>query len=373
MKKIYFFLGTTAELIKVAPVIKELKRRKIGFKIIASGQSPIKFNELKSIIGRVSAGYTFKLKPFKYPRNIYLRFLVWSIKSNGNYFLYFRNKFRKSDKKNLLFIVHGDTVSSLFGAIVAKIYGVRLVHIESGLRSFNFLEPFPEEISRFIISWLSDIHFCPNAWAMNNLKNHPGVKVNTLHNTIGESLWLTLKAKAGLPPRVPRKNKFFVLIMHRQEHVMLRRGLAEQVLREVIKYANTDLKCLLIMHRLTGEFIRGRGLFPELKSNPNIVLLPRISYPAFVNILSKAQFMVTDGGSNQEELYFLGKPCLIIRRRTERIEGLGENALIVGNDRSKIKNFFKNYKKYKRKKVFLGKNPPSKIIVDYLTKDVNFS
>ena len=104
------------------------------------------------------ADYTFKMKSFSSPKNIYLRFIVWMLKSFGNFFLYFRNEF-KDDKKNVLFIVHGDTTTSAIGAIIAKLCRVKLIHIESGLRSYNFLEPFPEEINRFIISHLTDIHF----------------------------------------------------------------------------------------------------------------------------------------------------------------------------------------------------------------------
>lgn len=219
-KKIYFFLGTTAELIKVAPVMRELDKRGIEFKIIASGQSPLNIGELRSLIGKHSIDYALKLKPFTSPKNIYLRFLTWIIKSFGNYLIYFRNEFKGKSRKNAIFIIHGDTVSSLFGAVIAKVCRVRLIHVESGLRSFNFLGPFPEELSRFIISWLADVHFCPNSWAIKNLKRHHGVKINTFYNTIGENLQIKFERANRFPVGVPKK-KFFVLVVHRQEHLLL--------------------------------------------------------------------------------------------------------------------------------------------------------
>lgn len=369
MKKteIYFFIGTTAELIKLAPVIKELKARKIHFKIIASAQNALNFHELKSLIGEQNADYTFVFKPLKLPKNIYLQFMIWAVKAFTNHILFFRNEFKSIDKKKSYFIVHGDTVSSLMGATIAKFFGIRLVHIESGLRSYNFFEPFPEESFRFIVSKLADIHFCPNDWAVNNLKGSRGVKIDTKNNTLIESLLMSLKVKQSNKLTAElNKKKFFLLILHRQEHMFFQKSLTKKLLRTFTEFANKDLRCVLVLHKLTSDFLEQENLTDKIKSQ-NVLLIPRVPYVEFMDIMKSAEFVATDGGSNQEEAYYLGKPCLVLRNVTERIEGLGENTVLSGGDENVIKEFINNYKKYQRKPVN-SNIPPSKIIVDYLVK-----
>ncbi len=364
-KSLYFFIGTTAELIKLAPVLGELKRRKVKFKIISSNQNVLHFEELDFVLGKQSVYYKNVLKHTKLPNNLYLRFVVWAIKTFGNFHLYFNNEFKNIDKRNSYFIVHGDTVSSLIGAIAAKIQGIRLVHIESGLRSYNFFQPFPEEICRFIISRLANVHFCPNSWSINNLKKTKGVKINTFHNTLIET-FKTTSARKQKTKFYPKK-KFFILVLHRQEHILFRKNFTKKVLEIFSEYANPDMLCVLIIHKLTGDFMKKEGLWEKIRKNKNFVPVPRLPYAQFIQFMEKAEFIATDGGSNQEEAYYMGKPCLILRDVTERIEGLGENALLSKGDEKLIHNFIENYKKYKKPKIKIL-IPPSKIIADYLTK-----
>ena len=95
--------------------------------------------------------------------------------------------------------------------------------------------------------------------------------------------------------------------------------------------------------------------------------MPRLPFIQFIHLLDKAQFIATDGGSNQEESYYLGKPCLILRNVTERTDGLGKNAVLSKGKEDTILHFTQNYKKYKRGRARLEERP-SKIIVDYLSK-----
>ncbi|MBI2196485.1 UDP-N-acetylglucosamine 2-epimerase [Candidatus Daviesbacteria bacterium] len=366
-ENIYFFIGTTAELIKLAPVLQELKKRKKTFKIISSNQNILHFEELRYILGKQEIYYKNVLKHTRMPNNLYLRFVVWAIKTLGNFHLYFNNEFRNIDKRNSFFIVHGDTVSSLIGAIAAKIQGLRLVHIESGLRSFNFLEPFPEELCRFIISRLASIHFCPNSWSVKNLKKIGRVKINTLNNTLIETLQTTLRNTKDSIIRIIPKTKYFILVLHRQEHILFRKNFTKRIIKIFSEYTSSNLVCVLVLHKLTSDFMKKEGLWKEIRKNRNFVFVPRLPYSQFITLMAKAEFIATDGGSNQEEAYYLGKPCLILRNVTERIEGLGENALLSHANEQIIRDFVKNYKKYQRRSISYT-IPPSKIIVDYLLK-----
>lgn len=366
-KNIYFFIGTTAELIKLAPVIRELRVRRVPFKIISSNQNVLNFGEVKSLVGKQKIYYKSILKPTKLPlKNEYLNFFFWAIKTLGNFILYFNNEFNKIDKKNSFLIVHGDTVSSLIGAIAAKICRINLVHIESGLRSFNFFEPFPEEFCRFIVSNLANIHFCPNSWAVKNLRKVGGIKINTLNNTLIESLQSL--AENSQVNNLALKKKFFLLILHRQENLLFKKSLTKNLLRIFTEYVSNDLNCVLVLHKLTKNFIKKEHLLDNIRKNKNIMLIPRVPYPEFVQLMRSAEFIATDGGSNQEESYYLGKPCLILRNVTERIEGLGENVLLSHSNEKAIREFILNYKLYKRRSVKITTSP-SKIIVDYLIKN----
>lgn len=364
-KEIIIFVGTTAELIKLAPVTKELKYRKIDFKIVSSNQNVLYFNEIP-LIGEQNVYFKSVLKPFKPPlNNQYLGFIFWAIKNLGNFILYFNNQFKGKERKRIFLIVHGDTVSSLIGAIAAKINRTRLVHIESGLRSYNFFEPFPEEICRFIISRLADIHFCPNSWAVSNLKNISGVKINTENNTLIETTNNALRIKNDSKIQKNINRKFFILVLHRQEHMLFKKDLTKRFLKIFTEYVNKDLACVLVLHKLTEDFMKNEKIFEEIKKNKNFILVPRLPYIEFIHLIKKAEFIATDGGSNQEEAYYMGKPCIILRNVTERIEGLGENAILSKDDEIIIREFIENYKKYKRDPIKIS-NYPSKIIVNYL-------
>lgn len=367
-KNIYLFIGTTAELIKLAPVLQELDKRKVDFKIIASGQNKLEFDYFKPLIGKQEIYYKQMIKQVNLP-SFYASFIIWALKTFINFVLYFKSAPKGFNKNNTFFIVQGDTISSLIGALVAKILGLRLVHIESGLRSFNFFEPFPEELSRFIISKLADFHFCPNKWSVSNLKNATGIKVNTGQNTLYESCMQALKIKTNSRylKRI-RQKKYFLLILHRQEHLIYKKRLTRKYINTLTSLANPNLKCIFILHKLTEDFLKREGLLDKIRANPNVVTVPRLPYFEFMKILSEAEFIATDGGSNQEEAYYIGKPCLILRNVTERIEGLGENAVLAKEvDNNIIRNFVENYKKYKRRSPKIS-TPPSKIIVDYLMK-----
>lgn len=360
-KRIYIFIGTTAELIKIASVLKELKKRKVEFTLITSGQTDILFNEFVKYTGKIENIIALKGKENK---SSLIHFIIWTIKTFVVALFSLRNEFKHIDRKRSYFIVHGDTVSSLIGALIAYYYRIRLVHVESGLRSFNYFEPFPEEICRNIISRLTDIHFCPNKWSVDNLKNHKGIKVNTKQNTLLESYWMAIESKK---PKLRVKNlkkKYFVLVMHRQEHVMFRKSWSRKMFNFIINNSPKDLQCVFILHDITASFFKTAGYSNSLHK---LITVTRLPFVDFIKLMNSAEFVISDGGSNQEELSYMGKPTLILRNSTERIEGLGKNAILSKGNYDTVKNFFRNYKNYKRSKITKSFRP-SKIIVDYLLK-----
>lgn len=368
-RRVFIFIGTTAELIKLAPVIEKLNQRKIKFTVIASRQNDIRFDEFLSIVGKLDIIYA--VTPKSTDSSI-VQFISWGIRTFFSLLLGLRRQFKDLNKLNSYFIIHGDTVSSLMGSLVAKIYGLTLVHIESGLRSFNFFEPFPEEICRYIVSKLADIHFCPNAWCVNNLKHIKGEKIDTKQNTLIETFLSAIKNESHNPVVdniQKRSKKYYVLVVHRQEHIFFVIKQMQRILSYIFRLTPKNLLCVFLVHDQSARFITALDLIIPKETKDNMIKIGRLPYGDFITLLQGSEFVITDGGSNQEELYYMGKPCLILRKYTERIEGLQSNVVLSKLRIPIIRHFIKNYVQYKKSPVTITKRPSS-IIVDYLYKQI---
>jgi len=360
-KNYYFFIGTIAELIKLFPIMQEMERRFINYKIIASGQNDLKNSDILGYIKKPEIDIEINNEKIKKSA---LGLLFWFIKTFFKSWRIFKEEIKKSEDNYL--IVHGDTVSTVMGAILGKIYKFKVCHVEAGLRSFNFFEPFPEEIDRAITSRLADFYFCPNDWALNNLKKRKGEKINTLNNTLIDSLDFVLNKEANSDlARSLKDKKYCLFVCHRQENVF-NKELLELLVEKILETAK-NIKVIFILHEITKIALEKYNLLVKLENNENILLVDRIPYWELMRILKTAEFMVTDGGSNQEECYYLGVPTLILRNYTERNEGLGKNVVLSKNNFNVVGDFIANYKKYKNDPVKIASSP-SQIIVDYLER-----
>lgn len=363
-KNYYFFIGTEAELIKLLPVLKEFEKRNIPYKIIASGQNNIIQSNILQLLKNKKIEIILFTGDIKQTVS---GLFFWFIKTLPKAIFQLKNEFRKEKRNDTFMIIHGDTVSTVMGALIAKWLGLQLAHIEAGLRSFNYFHPFPEELDRVIASQFGRIHFCPNQWAVDNLKKKNGVKINTFQNTLIESFHLVkeLKTKSVLLDNL-EKEKFFIFIMHRQEN-LFNDKLVNLLINEITNNAK-KMKCVFVIHKPTMLVLEKKQLLQGLRENKNIILCERLDYIEFMQLLQKCEYLITDGGSNQEEAYYMGKPALILRSATERIEGLNGNVLLSRNDLQLIRTFLRNPNKYKRNPVAM-KIKPSKIITDYLLKE----
>lgn len=361
-KSIYFFIGTTAELIKVLPVMRELAARGQRYDIVASGQNDLSNSELFEHAGlpRPVLVLNRTLK-----RKTAIGLALWFVTTFFRGLANLPKLFRGLDRASTVLIVHGDTVSTLMGAVLGRILGVRVAHIEAGLRSKNFLQPFPEELDRYLTAFFAHMHFCPYASAVRNLERRGGEKIDTGFNTNIDSLAF---ARSLGPARVHEDDPprpYFIFILHRQENLL--NNVLVRDLLDVLTELTTRMRCLFVTHELTMTRLRDLGLFERVAGNPNIVLSGRRPYAEFIRLLDGCEFIMTDGGGNQQECYYLGKPCLILRRLTESEEGLGRNVLVSGNDRSTIEDFAAGYESYRHPEVAPARRP-SEIIVDTLLR-----
>lgn len=365
---LFFFLGTEAELIKVFPIMLECKKRNIPYYTIASGQNDL----LQSAIWDTFDCGSVDLE-VNHVRHITtgVQLMTWW----GRTLLCAKRRVKKAftdvDFRKSVMVVHGDTVSTFLGAIVGRRLKMRVAHVEAGLRSHNIFDPFPEEIDRMLTSKRARIHFAPGSQAVENLtmSKVKGSIVDTKHNTLFDSLQLSIS--------VPLENervkeivdrKYFVFVMHRQENLM-KEEFVREIVNRVAAASSEEVKCVILLHAITRNVFAKLGILELLRCNPNIILLPRTAYSDFMKLLNEAEFVITDGGSNQEELYYMGKPCLIIRNRSERAEGLGENASLYGGDYEEITRFINRHKGVQFDRISIS-DSPSAIIVDSLEKEL---
>lgn len=362
MKQIYFFIGTEAELIKLFTIMDNLQQKGIPYKIIASGQNDI---SKSSVLKAVNGGrIDYQLSDEKDIKKTAAGLLEWYFKTYQKGVKLFKQLF--STDKNAVIVVHGDTVSTMMGAYLGGRFGLKVAHVEAGLRSHNWFKPFPEEIDRVLTSRKAKLHFAPGKTACENLKKVKGNVVNTVYNTIADSLEYSRKfeCKNDIISSVVGK-EYFVMVIHRQENLMDKTLLSRLV--ETMQNKAKETHCVFVLHTITEIALNNLGLMDGLRANPNITLLPRAEYFDFMKLLENALFVITDGGSNQEELSYMGKPCLIIRTHTERQDGIGENAILYGGNLDLIDIFVENYKDYKRDAV-KPEFSPTEVIVENLLK-----
>lgn len=364
-KQLFFFLGTEAELIKIFPVIIEAKKSGIPYKIIASGQNNIGESRIFQTIdcGKVDLELS---KEVDIKKNA-VGLLSWWIKTYCKSVKKIREAFPETDFKNSKIVVHGDTVSTYMGARIGKKLGMTVCHVEAGLRSHHLFNPFPEEIDRLLTSRIARMHFAPGEEAFQNLNKAKGEVINTKQNTLLDSLNYSESVPVKSDIKKYLNDDYFVFVMHRQENLANKRFVSD-VVKEVVRASQTR-KCIIILHEITKNTFLSMGLMTELEANSNIIMLPRVDYFDFMKLLSHSLFVITDGGSNQEELYYMKKPCLILRTSTERSEGLGINARLFNGNPADIGTFIKELKHVgcasnKEK----NRIKPSEIIIDNLTK-----
>lgn len=238
--------------------------------------------------------------------------------------------------------VHGDTTTSTIAALAAFYAGVKVCHIEAGLRTNNRTSPFPEEMNRQLTGRLADFHFAPTYTSKENLlkENIVDQSIEVTGNTVIDALLESVDRVEKLEnyeidqlKRIIDPTKDLILVTgHRRENHG--QGFVNicQALKQVAAAQNVQIiypvhlnpKVKGPVHEILGEV-------------SNINLIPPLAYPAFVWLMNKAKLILTDSGGVQEEAPSLGKPVLVLRDTTERPEAVSAGTVIlVGTNTDKI-------------------------------------
>lgn len=358
---IHFVIGTRAQLFKMTPIMLECEKRGLEWRWVYAAQHKDTFQQTLDFFGLPPADYT--VVDWDTEAKTISKMLIWMWRMT---IALFRSKkiLAGYTGKNHILLTHGDTTTTVFGALMGRLTGTKVMHVESGLRSFNIFNPFPEELNRLATFRLSDYYACPGDWAVKNVEKYKGIKVNTHENTQMDVLKFGLenieKATIDLP-----NEKYVVLSSHRFENLYNKDRFRKII--EVAELAAKKYKVIIPQHPVTDGQITKQGYRERLEKNKNIILMPRLEYENYLKAIVNSEFVMTDGGGNQEELYHLGKPTLVLRDETERQEGVGETAIISKLDMGVIANFIDNYHDYERPRIVKDVSPTD-IIVESISK-----
>ncbi len=369
MKKILLCFGTRPEAIKMSPLYHELQKSNFEVKVCVTAQHREMLDQVLDFFEMVP-DYDLDLMC----ANQTLNGLSAKIISKIDEVL--------TLEQPELVLVHGDTTTSSMVALAAFHLGIKVGHVEAGLRTYNKQAPFPEEINRQISSRIADVHFTPTAQATNNLLNE-GIRQNTIvetGNTVIDALFWTIN-KIGeenychpeieeLKKIIPADKKMVLVTGHRRENFG---GGFRNVCEALLKVSKRDDVVIVYPVHLNPNV---KDVVYELLSNKeNIQLVAPVSYPAFVWLMQQSFLIVTDSGGIQEEAPSLGKPVLVTRAVSERPEGVAAGfSVLVGTDATKIINaidsILDNFTGFKSEMNPYGNGKASRKIADYLS--VNF-
>ncbi len=314
MKKIVVTVGTRPEVVKMGPLVHELKRHSEIFQtiLVSTSQHRQMLDQALQVFGLVPDHDLNIMVPGQSLCSSTAR----ALEGMGSLL---------SEIKPHLLLVQGDTNTVLSGALAAHYHKVPVGHVEAGLRTDDPYLPFPEEMNRRLTSRLCRLHFAPTKRARDNLMDEgigPEFIFQTGNTVIDALYWV----KEKYPDRLPevartildRGRKFILVTVHRREsletHIF---GIMEAFKRFIEAFQDVEIVYPVHLNPKVQE-----AASAVLKSVDRVHLISPVSYPEIVNLMASCHFVLTDSGGIQEEAPTFGKPVLVLRQVTERPEAI---------------------------------------------------
>jgi UDP-N-acetylglucosamine 2-epimerase (non-hydrolysing) len=327
-KKILLIFGTRPEVIKFFPVLKKLAQEEVLTPVIAStSQHREMIDDLLKL---------FEIRP-DYDLNI-----IQENQSLGDISiraLAGLDPILKRDKPELV-LVQGDTTTAFIGALAAFYHKIPVGHVEAGLRSFDKMNPYPEEVNRRLISLVSDLHFAPTSQNAKNLHTE-GIsqeRVFITGNTVIDSLLYVAGLGRGvlsghLTEKALNSHRLILVTAHRRENW----GEPLEKMCHALKDLTRRFQDIQIIYPVHLNPNVRETVFRILANQERIHLLNPLSYEPFVEAMTKAYLIITDSGGIQEEGPSLRRPILVFRKVTERPEGLMTGGVkLIGLERESV-------------------------------------
>lgn len=345
MKKVMLVFGTRPEAIKMCPLVKEFQKRSDEFETIVcvTGQHREMLDQVLQIFD-VKPDYDLNImKQGQDLTDVTARVLTG-----------LRDVFKECRPDVVL--VHGDTTTSMAGALAAFYAQIPVGHVEAGLRTHNIYSPWPEEMNRQITGRIASYNFAPTPLSEKNLIEEKAQgNIYVTGNTVIDALHLVVDKLSNDPSlsaeqdrilkeagyditRLVDGKKLVLITGHRRENFgdgFIRMVTAMKDLSE--KYPNVDF--VYPMHLNPNVRKPIHEVFGEDLTLPNFFFIEPLQYLEFVHLMNKATIVLTDSGGIQEEAPGLGKPVLVMRDTTERPEALESGTVhLVGTNYDKIVN-----------------------------------
>lgn len=330
VKKILLVFGTRPEAIKMAPVVR-LFRKQSGFEVQVCVTAQHR-EMLDQVLDFFDITPDFDLNVMKKGQGLVS---LSSAILDG-----LKDVFEQA-KPDLIF-VQGDTTTATVAALAAFYSGIKVCHVEAGLRTLNRFSPYPEEVNRQLTARLADIHFAPTVAAKNHLLDE-GIepdKIWVTGNTVIDALLEGIELLGGyespelamLKSKINPTKKVILVTGHRRESFG---GGFKQICVALKKIAQRqDVQIVYPVH-LNPKV--QEPVYSLLGEEENITLMNPLGYSEFIWLMQQSHLILTDSGGIQEEAPSLGKPVLVMRDHTERTEALeAGTALLVRTDPSLI-------------------------------------
>lgn len=321
--RVVTILGTRPEVIKLAPVVAELRRNPLIDSIVVStGQHR---EMLDQMLAQFELEADVDLDVMR-PEQRLADLTADLVRGLGQ---------TLTVKRPDWVLVQGDTTTTLCGALAAFYEGVAVAHVEAGLRSGDDRSPFPEEANRRLVARLASLHLCPTPRSAANLLHEavPAEQVLVTGNTVIDALHWAVRRARLLQAPVPRTHtRRILLTLHRREsHGDAMRGVCHAV-RTLARRGDTEV--VFPVHR--SPAVR-ETVLPELVGVDGVHVCEPLDYLSLVHVLDSSDVVLTDSGGLQEEGPALGKPVLVLRDTTERPEAVEAGvAQLVGTDPATI-------------------------------------
>lgn len=346
MRKIWIIVGTRPELIKLAPVVHELKRRGMNYEILNTAQHKDLLEPYWKVFNITP---TFSLNVMREDQNL--------SELTSRALLQMQDFVFKNCNKIKCIIAQGDTTSVMCASICAFYNQIPFFHVEAGLRSNNFKNPFPEEYNRRVAAIWCQKHFAPTKKARENLLNE-GIesrRIEVTGNTVVDAVqWvkethLFKKSKfssAQLNRISPNQKKVLVTCHRRENHGANLRQIVRAI--EDLTRHYDDYFFIWLLH--PNPNVKRTLINSDLSKNKNILLHKPVDYLDLIRLMNESAVIITDSGGIQEEAPSFGKPVIVMREITERPEAIDLGLMkLAGADNAKIAKAFKWAVTYKNK------------------------
>lgn len=325
--KIMTVYGTRPEAIKVAPVVTALQNDdRLESVVVSTGQHREMLEQVNKRFG-IEPDYDMALMKPGQSLNELVSRAVEGL-----------DAIIKQEQPDVI-ISQGDTSTAMAAALAGFQSGVKIVHLEAGLRTGNIFSPFPEEANRKIIGQVTSLHLAPTNESRENLRreNFRSKDIVVTGNTVIDALLAASKWDVQFEdPRLEAlrdtHQRLVLVTTHRRENLDAMKEIGGAV--QDLARAYPDCVFALPLH--LNPKVRD-AVLPEVEDLPNVIITDPLPYDQFTALMSRAYLVLTDSGGVQEEAPSLGKPVLVMRENTERPEAVVAGTVkLVGTDRERI-------------------------------------